>query len=449
MEIDTLISARWVIPVEPEGVVYDNHVIAIQAGTILDILPAGEVEARYHAANIHRLNQHAVIPGLINAHTHAAMTLFRGLADDLPLMEWLNHHIWPAEQKWASAEFVRDGVRHAIAEMLRGGTTCFNDMYFFPDQAARIAMEAGIRATLGLIIIDFPSAWASDKEEYFAKGLQVYEAFREHPLIRTAFAPHAPYTVADASLEQIRDLAEQRAIPIHMHVHETAEEVDRYLAEKGARPLEHLQHLGLLSPRLQAVHMTQLSENEIAPIARSGIHVVHCPDSNLKLASGFCPVQKLERAGINVALGTDGAASNNSLDMFQAMRMAALLAKAVARDACAIPAARALSMATLNGAKALDLAELTGSLRPGKAADLTAVDLGGLDTQPLYDPISQLVYCASRDKVSHVWIAGKPVLHNRKLLTLDEEAVLARTREWQQRLAADRGLLYRRSFPNG
>lgn len=436
MEIDTLISAPWVIPVEPEGVIYDNHAIAIQAGKILDILPTEEVEGRYHAAEVYRLEQHALIPGLINAHTHAAMTLFRGLADDLPLMDWLNHHIWPAEQRWMTAGFVRDGMRHAIAEMLRGGTTCFNDMYFFPDQAAEAAVEAGIRATLGLIVIDFPSAWARDAEEYLAKGLQVHETLQGHPLIRTAFAPHAPYSVADVPLERVRDLAEEINIPIHMHVHETAEEVEGSLVERGERPLQRLERLGLLSPRLQAVHMTQLNENEIARCAGAGLHVVHCPDSNLKLASGFCPVQQLAHAGLNVALGTDGAASNNSLDMFQAMRTAALLAKAVARDACAIPAPCALSMATLNGAKALGLREITGSLRPGKAADLVAVDLGGIDTQPVYDPISQLVYATSRDKVSHVWIAGKPALRNRALLTLDEQAILDRTQEWQRLIAS-------------
>jgi 5-methylthioadenosine/S-adenosylhomocysteine deaminase len=435
MKIDIAICARWVIPVEPEGVVYDHYTIAIQADKVLDILPTQQAEARYQAGEVHRLNQHAVIPGLINAHTHAAMTLFRGLADDLPLLDWLNQHIWPAERKWMSAKFVRDGVRHAIAEMLRGGTTCFNDMYFFPDQAAEAAVEAGIRAALGLIVIDFPSVWARDTAEYLTKGLQLHKALQEQPLIRTAFAPHAPYSVADAALAQVRDRAEEVNIPIHMHIHETAGEVESALVEGGERPLQRLERLGLLSPRLQAVHMTQVNEDEITRCADSGIHVIHCPDSNLKLASGLCPVQQLERAGINVALGTDGAASNNSLDMFQAMRTGALLAKTVARDACAIPAARALSMATLNGARALGLDEIIGSLRPGKAADLVAVDLGGLDTQPIYDPISQLVYATSRDKVSHVWIAGKAVLCDRALVTLDEQAVLARTQEWQRLIA--------------
>jgi 5-methylthioadenosine/S-adenosylhomocysteine deaminase len=296
-------------------------------------------------------------------------------------------------------------------------------------------MEAGIRAALGLIVIDFPSVWARDTAEYLTKGLQLHKALQEQPLIRTAFAPHAPYSVTDAALAQVRDRAEEVNIPIHMHIHETAGEVESALVEGGERPLQRLERLGLLSPRLQAVHMTQVNEDEITRCADSGIHVIHCPDSNLKLASGFCPVQQLERAGINVALGTDGAASNNSLDMFQAMRTGALLAKTVARDACAIPAARALSMATLNGARALGLDEIIGSLRPGKAADLVAVDLGGLDTQPIYDPISQLVYATSRDKVSHVWIAGKAVLCDRALVTLDEQAVLARSQEWQRLIA--------------
>jgi 5-methylthioadenosine/S-adenosylhomocysteine deaminase len=436
MNIDTLISARWVIPVEPEGVVYHRSAIAIQAGTILDIVPLEEAEVRYHAGAIHRLDQHAVIPGLVNAHTHAAMTLFRGLADDLPLMDWLNHHIWPAEQRWVTAAFVRDGVQHAIAEMLRGGTTCFNDMYFFPDQTAEMANQAGIRATVGLIVIDFPSAWAKDREEYFTKGAEIHQSFRQHPLIRTALAPHAPYSVSAAALERIRDLAEAFDIPIHMHVHETVQEIQQFLADTGVRPWQHLQRLGLLSPRLQAVHMTQLTEEEIIQTGEYGIHVIHCPDSNLKLASGFCPVPRLAQAGVNIALGTDGAASNNSLDMFQAMRTAALLAKAVAQDACAIPAANALRMATLNGARALGLSERIGSLIPGKAADLIAVDLGGIDSQPLYDPISQLVYATSRNKVSHAWIAGKPVVQNGALVTLDEAAILARTEAWRQRIGS-------------
>jgi 5-methylthioadenosine/S-adenosylhomocysteine deaminase len=436
MNIDTLISARWVIPVEPEGVVYHRSAIAIQAGTILDIVPLEKAEVRYHASAIHRLDQHAVIPGLVNAHTHAAMTLFRGLADDLPLMDWLNHHIWPAEQRWVTAAFVRDGVQHAIAEMLRGGTTCFNDMYFFPDQTAEMANQAGIRATVGLIVIDFPSAWAKDREEYFTKGAEVHQSFRQHPLIRTALAPHAPYSVSAAALERIRDLAEAFDVPIHMHVHETVQEIQQFLADTGVRPWRHLQRLGLLSPRLQAVHMTQLTEEEIMQAGEYGIHVIHCPDSNLKLASGFCPVLRLAQAGINIALGTDGAASNNSLDMFQAMRTAALLAKAVAQDACAIPAASALRMATLNGARALGLSEHIGSLIPGKAADLIAVDLGGIDSQPLYDPISQLVYATSRNKISHAWIAGKLVVQNGALVTLDEAAILARTEAWRQRIGS-------------
>ncbi|MEO6697199.1 MAG: TRZ/ATZ family hydrolase, partial [Gammaproteobacteria bacterium] len=353
-QIDTLIHARWIIPVEPEGVLV-QHCLALHAGRIVDLLPSSQAEQRYQAAQTLHFNDHALIPGLVNAHTHAAMSLLRGLADDLPLMEWLNKHIWPAESAWVSAEFVQDGTQLAIAEMLRGGTTCFNDMYFFPDVTARVASQSGMRAGIGLIFIDFPSAWAGTAEEYLEKGLAVHDSYHDHPLIKTTFAPHAPYTVSDAPLRKIVTLAEELDIPINMHVHETADEVNHSLTHYQMRPLQRLHALGLVSPRLLAVHMTQLTDEEIAAFAAAGAHVLHCPESNLKLASGFCPVDKLIKVGVNVALGTDGAASNNDLDMFSEMRTAALLAKAVSGDATSVPAATALRMATLNGARALDL----------------------------------------------------------------------------------------------
>ncbi len=432
--VDTLLHARWVIPVEPHDVALEHHSVAIADGRIVALLPSADARREYTAEAEVELPTHTLIPGLINAHTHAAMAMMRGLADDLPLMEWLNQHIWPAEARWVSEEFVHDGTQLAIAEMLRGGTTCFNDMYFYPDAAARAASHAGMRAVVGMIIIDFPTAWAQNGEDYLHKGIKVHDQFHADPLITTAFAPHAPYTVSDGPLEKVVMYAEEMDVPIHMHVHETADEVNQALAAGGKRPLQRLGELGVASPRLVAVHMTQLNDAEIAAFAAAGAHVVHCPESNLKLASGFCPVQRLLDAGINVALGTDGAASNNDLDLFGEMRTAALLAKGVAGDASAVPAAQALHMATLGGARALGLEESIGSLQPGKAADIVAVDMGAVETQPLYHPISQLVYATGRDKVSDVWVAGRHLLKQRRLTTLDEAALLAKAAEWQRKI---------------
>lgn len=434
MNIDTLICAQWVIPVEPDNTVWEKHAIAVNNGVITEILPTDKALEKYHPFETHYLDNHALIPGLINTHTHAAMTLFRGLADDRPLMEWLNEHIWPAEQKWMSPEFVEAGTRLAIAEMIRGGTTCFNDMYFFPDSTAEVAIEAGVRAVIGLIMIDFPTPWAKETQEYLDKGEHIHDKFRHSPLIRTAFAPHAPYTVSDAPLQRIATIAEELDIQIHMHVHETATEIDLSLDQHGKRPLQRLGDLGLLSNRLMAVHMTQLEQEEIETIAKYGVHVIHCPESNLKLGSGFCPVHKLLNTDINIALGTDGAASNNDQDMLGEMRTAAILAKGIAADSSIVPAHTALRMATLNGARALGLDEITGSLEPGKEADITAIDLSELETQPLYDPVSQIVYASSRGQVSDVWAAGKQLLKNRELLTINEEQVKENARTWQTKL---------------
>ena len=381
--IDLLVKARWIITVDANNRVYEDYCLAIQGGRILDILPVAEAETSYQADAVQDLPGHAVLPGLINAHTHAAMNLMRGIADDLPLMEWLQKHIWPTEQKWVNSDFVRDGTELAIAEMLRGGTTCFNDMYFFPDEVARVASDTGIRACVGLIVIDFPTVWANDANEYISKGLQVHDQVRDNSLVTTCFAPHAPYTVSDEPLLKLATMAEELDIPMHMHVHETPSEVDMAVNDNGKRPLQRLRELGLLSPRLLAVHMTQLSDDEIQAVAESGAHVIHCPESNLKLASGFCPVQKLLDANINIAIGTDGAASNNDLDMLGEMRTAAMLAKGVSNNACSMDATTALRMATINGARALGLENDTGSLEAGKSADFIAIDMDTLETQPL------------------------------------------------------------------
>ena len=434
MHIDTLIKASWIIPVEPHAQVYEDHAIAIQGGKIVGIVPAGQALTEFQPSHVEELPGHVLIPGLINTHTHAAMSLLRGNADDLPLMEWLEKHIWPLERKFAGEAFVRDGTDLALAEMLRGGVTCFNDMYFFPEITAHQVMQAGMRATVGMIVVDFPTAWASGPDEYLSKGLKLYDSLRNEPLVHAAFAPHAPYTVSDEPLIRLRTLAEELDCPIHMHLHETADEVRQGRASHGMRPLKRLQQLDLLGPHFIAVHMTQLDDEEIDGFAQFGGSVVHCPESNLKLASGFCPVAKLLEAGINVALGTDGPASNNDLDVLGEMKTAALLAKGVAGDARAVPAATALRMATLNGAKALGLDQEIGSLEIGKSADIVALNLSEIETQPLFDPISDLVYAASRHQVSDVWVGGRRLLNKRELTTLDRANIVARAVAWRERL---------------
>ncbi|CAA6808476.1 MAG: S-adenosylhomocysteine deaminase (EC; Methylthioadenosine deaminase [uncultured Thiotrichaceae bacterium] len=435
MKIKHLISASWLLTVDQDDRVLKNHAIAIQDGTIIDILPIAAAKQKYQAEQYTHLEQQALLPGLINAHTHAAMSLLKGLADDLPLMEWLEEHIWPAEGQWADADFVYDGTKLAIAEMLRSGTTCFNDMYFFPEAAAKAVEESGIRATLGMILVDFPTAYAQSPDEYFQKGRALNDYCADHPTISTLLAPHAPYTVSDEPLKEAGRLAGELTAPIHMHVHETAFEIMQATENGGERPLSRLNKLGLLDKHFLAVHMTQLQDDEIVLLAEKNTHVIHCPESNMKLASGFCPVAKLLEAGVNVALGTDGNASNNDLDMLGEMRTAALIGKGFSGDATAIPAKQALRMATINGAKALGLDHVTGSLETGKSADLIAMDLSGLESQPLYDPVSHLVYCTSRNQVTHSWVNGRLLMENRQLTTLDSEALVTTAKTWQAKIA--------------
>ncbi len=434
MKVDLIIQARWIIPVEDDSVTYEKHALVIHDGKIIDLLPSQQAKQKYQADSIEKLPQHALIPGLINSHTHASMSLMRGIADDLPLMDWLHNHIWPLEQKWMSEAFVRDGTELAIAEMLRGGTTCFNDMYFFPDISAQQAIHHGIRASIGLILIDFPTVWAENSESYIEKGLSLHEQLRHEHLIITPFAPHAPYTVSDQPLIKARTFADEMELQLHMHLHETTQEVKDQQAKTGQTPIQRLHSLGLLSPSFIAVHMTQLNVEDLKQFADSGAHIVHCPESNLKLASGFCPLAQCLNAGINVALGTDGAASNNDLDMFGEMRTAALLAKAVSGDASAVPAKTILQMATINGAKALGIEQLTGSLTVGKAADVVAIDLSEIETQPLYDPVSQIVYAANRNQVTDVWVAGKQLLKQRALTTINLTELQKKIDIWQKKL---------------
>src|SRR6266704_3115898 len=435
--IDLLIAARWVIPVEPAGSVLADHSVAVDEGRIVAVLPSAQAGQRYEAREHVRLDKHALIPGLVNLHTHAAMALMRGLADDLPLLSWLKDHIWPAEAKHVSPGFVFDGTLLACAEMLRGGITCFNDMYFYPEEAGRAALAAGMRAAIGIIAFEFPTPYASDADDYIAKGLATRDSLKEERLLSFCMAPHAPYTVSDRTFARVLTIAEELNLPIHVHLHETRRENDESLAQFKARPLERLRALGLLGPRLIAVHAVHVSEQEIEMLARFGASVAHCPSSNLKLASGLAPVAAMLKHCINVGLGTDGAASNNRLDLLQEMRTAALLAKAVGGDAEAMPAHQALAAATLHGARALGLDASIGSLSPGKFADLCAVAFDRPELLPCYDPVSHLVYSAGREHVSHVWVGGEPRVKEGRLLRFENLDLNKRIFLWHNKLAAE------------
>ncbi|MBL0168303.1 MAG: TRZ/ATZ family hydrolase [Propionivibrio sp.] len=432
--IDLLIEARWIIPVEPANIVLENHAVAVNKGQIVAILQQTEANARFFPKQIKKLPHHILIPGFVNLHTHAAMTLLRGLADDLPLMEWLQKHIWPAEAKHVSGHFVHDGTVLACAEMLRGGTTCFNDMYFYPKAVAEAALACGMRASIGLITLDFPTPYASDADDYLAKGLATRDELRDEPLLSFCLAPHAPYTVSDRNFARVLTLSEQCDLPIHLHLHETAHEIADSVQRFGVRPLERLHRLGLLSPGLIGAHGIHLDANEIELLAQYGCSIAHCPSSNLKLASGIAPITALSGQGVNIGLGTDGAASNNRLDLFQEMRLAALLAKAQSGRADAIGAHQALRMATLGGAQALGLDAVIGSISNGKAADLCAVDINAIGLTPCYDPVSLLVYSAGREYVSDVWVAGQIRVADGHLLETSEIELINLAALWQNQI---------------
>jgi 5-methylthioadenosine/S-adenosylhomocysteine deaminase len=434
LPVTEILAPGWLLPIAPAGTCLESHAVALAGGRIAAVLPLATARATWPEARLRELPGHVLLPGFVNAHTHAAMSLMRGLGGDLPLMDWLERHIWPAERRCVNAAFVADGTRLAVAEMLLSGTTCANDMYFFPDAAARAAVELGLRMQVGLIVLDCPSPWATDGAQCFARGLEVHDELRHLPRIRTAFAPHAPYTVGDASLERVAMLAEELDLPVHMHVHETAHEVETSIATHGERPLARLARLGLLSHRLIAVHMTQLLPEEIAGLARAGASVVHCPESNLKLASGMAPVAALLAAGVNLALGTDGAASNDDLDLLAEARTAALLAKAVARDTTVLPATAVLHAMTLGGATALGLEAEIGSIEAGKQADLVAIDLRDVSTQPVHDVAAAVVYAASRRQVREVWVAGEHLVQAGRLMSADTAALIAAAARWRARI---------------
>ncbi len=435
-QTDLVIDARWIIPVEPDNAVLENHSLIVNGGRIIDLLPTTAASARYIGREHCRLENHVLLPGLVNLHTHAAMTLLRGYADDLHLMDWLQDHIWPAEARHVSPDFVHDGTLLACWEMLRSGITCFNDMYFFPEDAARAALSAGIRAALGITVLEFPSAYGEHAQDYLDKGLQARESLRGEPLISFCLAPHAPYTVADATFERIATLAADAALPIHIHLHESMDEMTSSLVQHGVRPLERLQRLGLLNHRLIAVHAIHLDDKEIALLASSGCHVAHCPTSNMKLASGIAPIRQMLEQGLSIGLGTDGAASNNRLDLFQEMRHATLLAKVAGLDSALLPAHQALRMATLEGARALGLAHEIGSLEIGKAADTIAIKLDDWINRPCFNPVSHLIYVTGRESVSHVWVSGKLRINDSKPIDCPHDTLLKKSLMWQNRLSS-------------
>jgi len=433
-----------VVPVEPEGTVLNDYSIVVKDGLILELLPHAEARAKYQAKEELFLGEHTVMPGMVNAHTHVSMNLLRGIADDLPLIDWLTKEMWPTEARLVSPEFCRAGAKHAIAELIRGGTTCFNDMYFFPDAVAEEVIASGIRAALAMVVFAFPTAWASGPDEYFAKGEAFIDKYSPlSDLLSFTIAPHAPYTVDDATFARVKELSDRKGIKVHTHLHETAgeccdsekgvESMVRHKSDTLCRPFANLDRLGLINGNLVAAHMTQVTDEEVARLAASKASVVHCPTSNLKLGSGFCPVAKLVAAGVNVCIGTDSSASNNSLDMMYEMKLAAVLAKGVSGHTTAVPAAQALTMATLNGAKALGLQDKIGSLVPGKSADFIAVRMDDLELAPVYSVISHLVYVAGRENITDSWVAGRQLMSNRKLLTLDLPSVIKDAHEWSVR----------------
>ncbi len=434
---DLRIDADWIVPVEPDDTVLNGHSLLVKDGRIVALLPSDDADNWVSRERVY-LPGHVLVPGLVNLHTHAAMTLLRGFADDLPLMNWLQEHIWPAENRHVSPAFVRDGTRLACLEMLKSGVTCFNDMYFFSEAVVEVAVEAGMRVAAGLIVVDAPTPYAGDADDYLQKGLALRDAWAgdsaSNPLVHFCLAPHAPYTVGDRTLEKIATYAAQLDLPIHMHIHETEHEIQHSIEKYGVRPLARLDALGLLTPGLIAIHAVHLNADEIKLLASHGCHVAHCPSSNLKLASGFAPVAAMLAAGVNVGIGTDGAASNNRLDLIGELRLAALLGKGVAADPAALPAHQVLRMATLGGARALGLDALIGSLVVGKMADIVAIDLNRPATQPCYDPVAQLVYSAGSEQVSDVWIGGQRVLSDGQCNTLDAGETIGRAHVWRGRI---------------
>ena len=429
--MDHVIHAKWIITGEKNQPILENHAVLIDKGVIQKIIPSAQAKQHYEAKQVDDYAYHALLPGFINAHTHLGMNYFRGLGCDLMLMDWLNGYIWPAEKKWLSHEFVHDASLFAMAEMIRSGTTCFNDMFYFPEAIADAAITAGMRGFVSIHVIDFPTAWTQNTDESLEKGLAFYEQYHPHPLLTPTLAPHAPYTVTDDSFMRVLDLAQSLSLKINVHLHETQAEIEQSMAQYNKRPIKRLYDLGFLSSEVIGVHAVQLNEEDLEILQMTRPSVVHCPESNMKLASGVCPVVSLQNRGINVALGTDSVASNNDLNMLNEMRTATFLAKVTQKDPVCLNVNETLAMGSLNGAKALGIDKIVGTLQPGKAADFIAINLDELETLPVFDPAVQVIYSSSRHQVTDVWVAGKQLLKNRELLTIDEEALKAKARLWK------------------
>ena len=429
-QIDTIILARWLLPIAPENIVLEHQAIAIQGKKIVNILPAQSYLEHYQAKQVINCNEHAVLPGFVNAHTHTPMNLFRGLADDLELMDWLNHYIWPAEQAIIQADSVRDGCRFAIAEMIRSGTTCFNDSYFYHEILAQTANAEGIRAMLGLGIIDVPTQYAQNENDYLEKAQLTLEKSKPSDLINWSIAPHAPYTVSDTAFKKIAALADEKKLRIHLHLNETIAEIEMSMERYHKRPIERLYELGMVNSNLMAVHMVYANDDEIALLKAQHANIILCPKSNMKLASGIAPLEKYLAAAINIGLGTDGAASNNNLDMLNELRSMNLLTKVNNKNPTLLSAQQTLEIATLGGAKVLGLEDKIGSLEIGKEADIIAINLNSVFTQPVYHPMSTLVYAANASQVSDVWIAGKRLLADGEFTQLDIKQTMKNVAKW-------------------
>jgi 5-methylthioadenosine/S-adenosylhomocysteine deaminase len=416
--------------------VFSPGAVAIDGTDIVDVDSPQAIAARYTAAQTINAPDDIVLPGLVNTHTHAPMVMYRGLADDMALMDWLQKILFPAEAKTVSPEFVRTGTRLAALEMIESGTTTYADMYYFEEEIAAVTRQAGLRGVLGQTIIDFPVTDAKTPAEGLARAERFIQAFRGDSLIVPAIAPHAPYTVSRANLEASAALGRRYGVPVIIHVAETEDEIKTSREQHKATPVEYLESIGFWGPRTLAAHGVWVTDGDIEILKRRDVGVSHNPESNMKLASGIAPVTKYLAAGVRLGLGTDGAASNNDLDMFESMRQAALLAKVATRDPTAVPAQTALDMATIGGARALAMEDRIGSLERGKRGDLIVVSMGATRQIPRYDPVSHLVYVTRGDDVRTTIVNGKVLMRDRKVLTLDRAAVIAEARALASRVSA-------------
>ena len=429
-----IISASWIFTSNSEGQLLSDYSIVIENDKIIDLVPQDKVFDEYEANDIYQLTDHILIPGLINTHTHAAMSLFKGFADDLPLQDWLNDYIWPAEKEFINSSFVKDGSILALSEMIKSGVTTFNDMYCFPDATAEAVKELGVRSNIGLVVLDFPTNYATDPEDYLLKGFEFRDKWRNEELITTSIAPHAPYSVSDEAFTLINTYSEELSINIHTHLHETQWEIDQSIDKYGITPVQRLNNLGIIGPSLMAVHCVHLNDQDMATLAKNKVSIVHNPSSNMKLGSGIADIAKMLKQNLNISLGTDSSASNNRLDMMEEMRLAALLIKGSTKSPESFSANEAIKMATINGAKALGLESIIGSIEKNKKADLVAIDLNSIENQPIYNPLTTFVYSSSRSDVSYVWIDGEIKLKDKKLVKIDEERIIQLAKKWQRKL---------------